>query len=205
MVTRERRPKETMIRFVIGPDKTVVPDIAAKLPGRGLWLSARSDVIQTACTKGAFARTARMSVTVPPDLLFVLQASLVRRVGDHLGLARRAGQAVAGFQKAREWLVGGRAALIVQASDGSSDERVRFLSGWTENVPVVAPLDGARLGSIFGRDHTVHVAVAAGRIATTLQIEAERLAGLTGGGADGRLTERDAATHPEQDGVRAGI
>jgi predicted RNA-binding protein YlxR (DUF448 family) len=197
-VTRERLAKEKMIRFVIGPDERVVPDIAARLPGRGIWLSARSDVIQTACTKGAFARAARTSVVVPPDLLSVLQAALVRRVGDHLGLARRAGQAVAGFHKAREWLVGGRAALIVQASDGSADERARFLSGWAERVPVVTPLDGARLGAIFGRDHAVHVAVAAGRLADTLQIEAERLAGLSSGGTNTSAPRFGGATDDVQ-------
>ncbi len=178
IVTRERLPKETLIRFVIGPDRTVVPDTAAKLPGRGIWLSARGDVIETACSRGAFARAARSQVTVPPDLSAVLQASLARRVGEYLGLARRAGQAVSGFQKAREWLQGGHAALVVQASDGSPDERSRFLAGWTERVPVIAPLTAQELGTVFGRDHAVHVAVSPGRLADSLLHEAARLAGV---------------------------
>jgi hypothetical protein len=175
-VTRERLPKEEMIRFVIGPDRSVVPDLAARLPGRGIWLSARGDVIETACTRGIFAKAARGPVTVPPDLRSGLQAALLRRFVDHLGLARRAGQAVAGFVKAREYLASGRAALVVQARDGSAEERQRFLGGWSG--PVVTPLDGARLGAVFGREHAVHVAVAAGRLAETLRREAGRLAGL---------------------------
>ncbi len=165
-----------MIRFVVAPDRLLVPDLAARLPGRGIWLSARGDVIETARTRGAFAKAARGSVTVPPDLLSVLQSALVRRIGDHLGLARRAGQAVAGFAKAREWLQTGRAALMVQAVDGSADERARLIGAWPG--PVVSPLSAAELGAIFGRDHAVHVAVADGKLAERIHQEAARLAGL---------------------------
>lgn len=165
-----------MVRFVLGPSRVLVPDVAARLPGRGIWLSARRDVLDTACTKGAFARATRGQVTVPSDLLSGLIAALEGRIGDHLGLARRAGQAVSGFTKAREWLAAGRAALLVQASDGSVEERARLLG--CRAVPVVAPLDAARLGGIFGRDHAVHVALLAGRLADGLRMEAGRLAGL---------------------------
>jgi len=178
-VTRERLAKELMIRFVVGPERQIVPDLAARLPGRGIWLSARADVLETARTKGAFARAARGQVMVPPDLTSDLKASLARRIGDTLGLARRAGQAVAGFGKAREWLVAGRAGLVMQASDGSQDERSRFLAGWRDKVRIVAPLDAAGLGAVFGRDHAVHVVVGAGRLAEMLGIEAGRLAGIS--------------------------
>ena len=123
VVTRERDYRTRMIRFVVAPDRTVVPDLAAKLPGRGIWLSARRDVLDTARSKGAFARAARGQVSVPADLVGMVQTGLLRRVTVLLGLARRAGQAVCGFEKAREWLMAGRAGLVVQASDGSPDER----------------------------------------------------------------------------------
>ena len=182
IVTRERLPKERLIRFVVGPDRTLVPDLAATLPGRGIWLSARPDVLETARAQGglgrAFARAARGPVTVPPDLPAVLEAALVRRIGELLGLARRAGQAVAGFDKAREWLRTGRVSLILQASDGSAAERARFLSGAADRVAVWAPLPAAALGRVFGRDHVVHVAIAPGRLAERLTIEAARLGGL---------------------------
>ncbi|MDE2198680.1 MAG: RNA-binding protein [Rhodospirillales bacterium] len=183
-VTRERLAKERMIRFVVGPERRIVPDLAARLPGRGIWLSARGDVIETARTRGAFARAARGSVTVPPDLTSGLAVALERRIGDTLGLARRAGQAVCGFDKAREWLAAGRVGLVLQARDGSSEERARFLGRWTQ-VPVVTPLDAAGLGAPFGRDHAVHVVVAPGRLAEMLQAETARLAGVRGE-ADGR-------------------
>ncbi len=167
-----------MIRFVVAPDRRVVPDLNARLPGRGIWLSARRDVIETARTRGAFARAARGSVTVPPDLLPTLQTGLARRVSDTLGLARRAGQAVAGFGRAHEWLAAGRAGLIVEAIDGSAEERARFLGQWAGKVPVVTPLDAASLGTVFARDHVVHIAVAPGRLAETLLSDSERLSGL---------------------------
>jgi predicted RNA-binding protein YlxR (DUF448 family) len=202
-VTRERLPKEQMIRFVVAPGGELVPDLAARLPGRGIWLSARGDVVETARTRGAFAKAARGPVTVPSDLLSGLQAALVRRIGEHLGLARRAGQAVAGFSKAREWVAKGHAALVVQAADGSADECTRFLAGWTG--PVVAPLDGATLGAVFGRDHAVHIALAGGRLAERIAAESARLDGLRHGiggqRAPGRRTnertERDRPARPD--------
>jgi uncharacterized protein len=188
VVTRERLPKERMIRFVVGPDRALVPDLAATLPGRGMWLSASGDVIEAARAQGglgrAFARAARGPVTVPPDLPAVLDAALVRRIGELLGLARRAGQAVAGFDKAREWLRSGRGRLILQASDGSAAERARFLGGAAGSVTVLDPLPAAVLGQVFGRDHVVHVAIAPGRLGGRLELEAERLRGLRNKGPE---------------------
>lgn len=199
VITRERLPKERLIRFVIGPDRALVPDLTADLPGRGMWLSASRDVLETARDKGglarAFGRAARGPVSVPADLPAMLEAALVRRIGELLGLARRAGQAIAGFEKAREWLRSGRARLVLEASDGSAAERARFLSGSARTVPVVAPLPAAALGRMFGRDHVVHVAIAPGRLAERLQIEADRLAGLRGQRLSGQgLSEQGQAT-----------
>ena len=117
-------------------------------------------------------------MTVPADLNAVLQTGLATRIAEHLGLARRAGQAVAGFTKAREWVQSGRAGLVLEASDGSEDERRRLLSG--ADVAVAWPMDAAKLGAVFGRDQTVHVAVASGRLAEMLMNEIGRLAGLSG-------------------------
>lgn len=184
-----------MIRFVIGPDRSVVPDLAARLPGRGIWLSARGDVVVSGSVPGevqrnlarAFARAARGQVTVPPNLPDLLEAALVRRVSDTLGLARRAGQAVAGFDKAREWVRAGIVRLVVQASDGSEAERARLMSGSDPSVTVVAPLPAEVLGRIFARDHIVHVALSQGRLAESLAIDAGRLAGLRQRDGMGRI------------------
>ena len=168
-----------MIRFVLAPDRRVVPDLAGRLPGRGMWLSARADVLQAAHARAAFARAARGPVAVPPDLAAMVEAGLARRIAEFLGLARRAGQAVGGFQKAREWLQSGRVALMVQACDASHAERARLLAGAGE-LRVTAPLSATALGAAFGRDHLAHVAVAPGRLAEAIWGDCARLAGVTG-------------------------
>lgn len=186
VVTRERLPKERMIRFVIGPGRQLVPDLAARLPGRGMWLSASGDVLDispgddTALRNltRAFARAARGPVTVPPDLSATLQAALARRITEFLGLARRAGQAVAGYEKAREMLQARRARLLVQAADGSPAEKMRIRSGLAAELEIIDPLPGEALGRVFGRDYLVHIAVAPGKLADALVMEAGRLAGL---------------------------
>jgi hypothetical protein len=215
-----------MIRFVVGPDRQIVPDLAARLPGRGIWLSASLDVIQSGGAQQekrqggrqntqadgvnrqltrAFSRAARGPVSVPPDLCVLLQTALVRRIGECLGLARRAGQAVAGYEKAREALSTGRYRLVLQASDGSEAERSRFLSGFGPELRIIDPLPGEALGRVFGRDYVVHVAVAPGKLAESLVVEAGRLAGLRNGSAralgSARATGR--ATAPVNDGMGA--
>jgi predicted RNA-binding protein YlxR (DUF448 family) len=177
VVTRVQGERRSMLRFVVAPDGTVVPDLAARLPGRGIWLSARADVLSNPRLHSAFARAARRKVAMPDDLALCVEAGLRRRLVDLLGFARRAGQAVAGFQKVQEWLAAGRAALIVQASDGSTEERQRLI-GRHRTVPVITPLPSASLGQVFARDVAVHVAVTAGGLAESLMIDAARLAGL---------------------------
>jgi predicted RNA-binding protein YlxR (DUF448 family) len=175
-VTRERLAKEAMLRFVLGPERNLVPDLAERLPGRGMWLSAKADVIEQAIRRGAFAKAARGEVLVPPDLRATVEDGLRGRIRDLVGFARRAGQAVSGWQAAREWLLAGRAGLLVQAADGSPAEKARLIGH--RQVPVVDPLAGSELGALFGRDRAVHVAIAPGRLAERIAAEAARLAGV---------------------------
>jgi ribosomal protein L7Ae-like RNA K-turn-binding protein len=126
----------------------------------------------------AIARAARGPVQIPSDLPGVLETALIRRIGDLLGLARRAGQAIAGFEKARDWMRTHPVGLVLQAADGSEAERARFRSAVADAVPVIDPLTGAELGRVFGHDTVVHVALAPGRLASSIAMEANRLAGL---------------------------
>ena len=216
---RERLPKERMIRFVVGPDRRIAPDFAERLPGRGIWLSARRDVLETGrrdvrsdagiAARGAprlagfFARAARGPVSVPDDLADLLRRGLERRIAELLGLARRAGEAVAGFDKARERIKAGRAGLVVQARDGSPDERARFIAPETAarlGLTVAAPLDAATLGAVFGRERTVHVAVTQGKLAALIGREAVRLAGING---EAGPSARDDAGSAEAGGDEA--
>jgi len=176
IATRESGPKEGMVRFVLDPGKRLVPDLEGRLPGRGMWLSADADVLERATKRGAFARAARCAVDVPPDLRERIEDGLTRRIRDLIGFARRGRQAVCGRETVLEWLRAGRAGLLVEASDGSPAERARLVGG--REVPVVAPLPAGALGAVFGRDHAVHVAIAPGRLAGAIAVEAKRLAGF---------------------------
>lgn len=184
LVRRERGAREAMLRFVVAPDRTLVFDVGATLPGRGLWLSASGDVVEMALKRGVFPRAAKQPVTVPKDLRGQVEAMLRQRIFELAGLARRSGGAISGFEKAREWLVSGRAGLVLQALDGSVEERARFIGG--REIPVVTVLTAARLGQVFGREHAVHAVIAAGRLAETIQIEALRLAGVAAASPSGQ-------------------
>jgi predicted RNA-binding protein YlxR (DUF448 family) len=182
IVTRESGPKEAMLRFVLSPGREVVADLAGKLPGRGMWLSAKADVIERAVKRGAFAKVARGTVSLPPDLRMVVEDGLRRRLRDLVGFARRGGQAICGREAVRDWLQTGKAGLLVEASDGSPNERARLVGG--RGLPVVSPLTADELGIVFGRDHAVHVAIAPGRMAEAIATDSARLAGVAvSGGA----------------------
>jgi len=109
-----------MLRFVLDPDRNLIPDLAGRLPGRGMWLSARADVLERAIKRGAFAKAARGPVHLPPDLAARIEDGLKGRIRDLVGFARRSGQAVCGRESVREWLQAGKAGLLVEASDGSA-------------------------------------------------------------------------------------
>jgi len=176
----EVRDRDALIRFVVGPDGAIVPDVEARLPGRGLWLTPRRDIVERALAKRAFARAARRPVTVPPDLADRLEALLARRGGDSLGLARRAGLAVAGFDRVGEAVRRGRAALLLFALDGADAGR-RKLGALGRDLPSVAVLTAEELGAAFGRERIVHVAVGSGSLARRLLLDLGRLAGFRTG------------------------
>lgn len=184
-------PKERdgLVRFVVSPAGEVMPDISGRLPGRGFWLSADRDMIDRACAKRMFAKAARADVAVPSHLADDVERLLVRRCQEMIGLARRAKQAVFGYAQTRQWMEQGQAAVLLAALDGSSDQR-RKMRGADEKAWIVDVLTAAELGGAVGRQRIVHGALAPGKLATGLRLEAKRLGGFRGlttvaGGATG--------------------
>jgi hypothetical protein len=169
--------KEGLLRFVVGPQGQVVADVGNRLPGRGIWLSADREMLKKACAGNLFAKAVRSRVTVPGDLVEQVEGQLVRRCQELVGLARRAGQAVFGFERARAWLETGRGALLLQAMDGGAHGRAKALA-LASGVPVVVALTGGELGAVAGRSRSVHVVVAPGKLADGIRREALRLAGV---------------------------
>lgn len=191
IVTGESGPKYGLIRFVVGPDGQIVPDLAEKLPGRGIWVSADRESLAKAVRKGAFVRAAKAQVSVPDDLPALVEAGLARRVVDLVSLARKAGRAVAGFEKVKDWLAAGRAKVLLQASDGSDRGKGKL---WTPTGGRwFGCLTASELGLSFGRDHVIHGALAPGGLTDKVIRDASRLTGLRGqGGA--MAAERDSGT-----------
>lgn len=178
IVTGEVRPRRGLIRFVVGPDGLIVPDLAEKLPGRGIWVAADRAAIEKAAAKGLFARAARAQVKVPDGLADLVEAGVARRVVELIGLARKSGKAVAGFEKVKGWLAEGRAKVLLQASDGSERGKGKL---WTPTGGRwFGCLTASELGLSFGRDHVIHSALALGGLTDKVIVEAGRLTGLRG-------------------------
>ncbi len=180
-VTRERLPKEAMIRFVLSPDNIVTPDIAARLPGRGVWVAAERRHVDTAAAKGAFARGFKGAVTVPDGLSDFAERLLVKRCVELLGLARKAGLAIQGHDQVRDALRGKPPAFLLEASDGAEDGRnkVYFLAkALYSDVKVAGALSSQELGMAFGRDRVIHGLVRRGAIAKNWEEAYSRLTGF---------------------------
>lgn len=167
---------------MVGPDDTIVPDLDERLPGRGVWLSADAAVIAEAVKRKAFQRACRKPVQVPDDLAGVLQAGLKKRLVDGIGLARRAGQAVAGFEKVKAKIDVADVGVLFQASDGA-DDGFRKLGSAARNLGdqgrLVTVLTASDLGVAFDRDRTVHLGVTRGKLADRLVRDGMRLKGVT--------------------------
>ena len=179
----EVRAKHELLRFVVDPDGGLVPDPAGRLPGRGLWLSPRRDMLEKACARNLFAKAAKASVRLPDDLLGQTEGALRRRFLELLGLANRAGQAVAGFQKVRDRLAVGEAALLVHAVDAAEDGRRKIIGLARARHPdltIVTLFTVAELGRAVGRENVVHLLVLSGGLAERLKVEAHRLESLVG-------------------------
>ncbi|MDO5705831.1 MAG: RNA-binding protein [Paracoccus sp. (in: a-proteobacteria)] len=178
IVTGDVQPKHGLVRFVAAPDGTVVPDLAEKLPGRGIWVAADRAAIDKAAAKGLFSRAARTPLKAPPDLADQVETGLARRVVELVSLARKAGDAVCGFEKVKGWLAEGRAKVLLQASDGSERGKGKL---WTPTGGRwFGCLTASELGLSFGRDHAIHGALAPGGLTGKVIRDAGRLTGLRG-------------------------
>jgi predicted RNA-binding protein YlxR (DUF448 family) len=177
IATGRELPKAALVRFVIGPDDAVVPDLEETLPGRGIWVSADAAALRRAASKGLFARAARRRVQVPEGLVADVESGLVRRVTSLVSLARKAGGAVAGYEKARDAVRTGWAAAFLQASDGSARGKTKLRLP-PEDGPTIGCLTAQELGLSFGRERVIHAALGGGGLTARIVQDAGRLAGL---------------------------
>ena len=181
-VSRALKPPEELIRFVAGPDGQVVPDLARRLPGRGVWVDGTRQAVAAAVRQKAFARSLKRPVSVPADLAEQVERLIVRRLADAFSIANKAGLLVAGFAKVEELIEDGRAAILVHAADGAADgsgkldRKFKALRDSADDPErIVRELTGAELSLAIGRPNVIHAAAAEGGASQRLLEEARRL------------------------------
>jgi predicted RNA-binding protein YlxR (DUF448 family) len=175
-VTRQVRPIDELIRFVVSPQGEVIPDLKRKLPGRGLWVSASRQTVAEAGRRSQFSKGFKRDVHVAPTLAADTESLLVRGVIEALAMAAKAGQVVSGFSKVEGALEQGQARALIHASDGAADgirkldAVVRQNAGngdETREFPVVTALTSEQLDLALGRSNVIHAALLAGPASKT--------------------------------------
>ena len=181
IVTGAVMDEAALIRFVEGPGGLVVPDLARKLPGRGLWVAADRVSVDTASRKGLFSRAAKAKLQAPADLGEQVENLLRRRLLSGLGLAKRAGDLISGFEKVAAAITSGKAAWLVEAADGAADGRRKLWAKTRKQsppTPVFGLFTAAELGLALGAENVIHTAFLAGRSADRWAQDANRLSGF---------------------------
>lgn len=166
-----------MIRFALGPGDELAPDLAEKLPGRGVWVTAERALVDRVVKKGLFSRGFRRQVGAPEGLSDLLETLLAKRLIEAVSLARKAGLAVAGFEKVKARLSSGPVSALLAARDGAADGRGK-LAAIAGAAPVLSPLGASELGLAFGREKVVHAALDVGGATNRVLREARRLDGF---------------------------
>ncbi|MGN6515719.1 MAG: RNA-binding protein [Rhizomicrobium sp.] len=198
IVTGEVRDEAHLIRFVVSPDGDVVPDVAAKLPGRGMWVGADRVTLERAIAKNHFAKAAKTNVKVSADLPALVEKQIAQRMLNDLGLAKRAGALILGFDNvARALESAAPPPVLVEAADGSNDgKRKLYAAAHARGAKpaVVECLTKAELSVALGKENVIHAALKAGALAERLIFEAGRLSGF-------RAVKTDAGSTPAHEGI----
>ena len=184
VVSRQVRPIDELIRFVVSPQGDIVPDLKRKLPGRGMWITASREVVAEAVRRHQFSKAFKRNLRIPPTLPADVETLLVRSVAEALAIAAKAGQVVAGFGKVESALREGAAATLIHASDGAEDgirkldalaRRNEGNRGEKPQIPVVTALKSAELDLALGRSNVIHAALLAGPASRTFLSRSQML------------------------------
>lgn len=192
IATGDVQPRSGLIRFVLDSDGVVVPDLLGKLPGRGVYVAADRAVLEATVKKALFSRGFKQPAKAAPELIDQIDAMLIRRVTDLISLVRKSGDAIAGYEKVKDWLMRETAHVLIQASDGS--ERGKSKLSTPYKGVFIGFLTADELGMAFGRQTVIHAALASGGLTPRVVEEAQRLQGVRGiDGGTGRLKGKKAS------------
>ena len=169
-LTREVKPVAELIRFVAAPDGAIVPDIKRKLPGRGVWVTARRAAIDDAIKRNVFARSLKREVRASADLGAAVERQLEVAALDALSMVHKAGRVAIGFGRTEAALAADPVVAVLSASDGAADGARKIAAAVArrqtgENageIPIAGAFSSAQLDLALGRSNVVHAALLAG-------------------------------------------
>lgn len=170
-----------MIRFARAPDGAVVADLSCKLPGRGVWITAQREIVDEGVKKGVFSRRFKAQSTAPDGLADLIEAQLAARCQALVGMAKKSGALVTGFDQVRASLRKARPAWLIEASDGAQDGRNKvylLAAALYKDVKVAGALTSAELGMALGRDGVIHALLQPGPLAKNWAFAYRRLQGF---------------------------
>jgi predicted RNA-binding protein YlxR (DUF448 family) len=204
IVTRRTGEPDGLLRFVAGPDMSVVPDLKRRLPGRGCWVSAERVHVDEAARKNLFSRAFKAKVTPPEDLGGLVDQLMVRAALGSLGLARKAGQVVMGAAKVESAIRSGKAALVLHAQEASPDgvrklDQARRAVVWQEgpSIPAYKLFSEAELGLALGGTNVIHAAVLAGDTGKAVLKRMVALDRYRGGSPEDRMMVAATGDHDD--------
>ena len=171
--------KSDMIRFIVGPNNEVIPDISEKLPGRGIWVKSNRSFLEKALSKKLFIKSAKYKVSVRHDLINLVEAILLKSVLALISLSRKSGIAVSGYEKVKSTLLDGSASILIQAKDGSINQKSK-LRPPNGSKSYIDCLSSSELGEAFGRNYVVHASLTSGGLSKRVVHEALRLNNVRG-------------------------
>ncbi|MGE0046626.1 MAG: RNA-binding protein [Hyphomonadaceae bacterium] len=180
--TGETLSEDRLVRFALAPDSAIVPDVAAKLPGRGVWVRATREAVNQAVKRDAFSRSLKEKTRAPADLADQVEALLAKRCLELVGLMRRAGALASGFDSVEAQIRAARPFAVIEAEDGAEDGREKImrlaLGLWGGAPHLTGCFRAQELGVALGRDHVVHALVLQERMALRWAAEIGRLSGF---------------------------
>jgi hypothetical protein len=189
IVTREVKPTDELVRFVLAPDHSVVPDVRCELPGRGVWVSADNRTVETAIAKNVFARGFKCAVRGGGDLVDMVGMLLSRRALGLLSLAQKAGLVRTGFVKVQKLLDERRAAILLHAADGADDGarkitgKAKAARGDEAELPTVRGFTSEELSLALGRANVIHAALTDAKLSNEFYLTARKYEKYWQGGA----------------------
>ena len=179
LVTHQAMDESRLIRFVVGPDGAVVPDLGRKLPGRGMWVEASRASVDAAVKKNLFSRSAKAPLKPAADLSETVETLLIRRCLDQLGLARREGVLISGFEKSAAAIRSSKAAWLIEAADGASDGRGKLVAlARHQTTRICGAFAADDLSLALGLENAIHAVLLHGGRADRWTLEVGRLAGF---------------------------